>query len=294
MYAIRKSDLKQFTPNASSVCRIDEGNTNEYLSEPRLIEEFLKTIESGYNAAVLALEQGRPDLKSIYVVAGFVSYVLTCSPAAMRIFSVPLKGAVEMIAKRVDKQGLIPPPPAELGGKNLTELLESGKVELNVDPKYPQAIGVANILQRVVMFGNFHWEALVNTHDDCPYFTSDFPVAIEPTADKRVLNRVVSLAPNIALRIRPDISLSGKPIRWDFCNFSFSIRKVTRHEAIKINYSLVRSAENTVFYRDDQDWVTRFVRKNRNFRIETEKIQVPQPKGTLQWWREAIVAYQHA
>ena len=261
MHAIQKSDLNEFTPNASSVCRLDEGNTNEYLSEPRLIEKFLKDIEPGYNAAVLVLEQGSPDPKSVYVVAGFVSYVLTCSPAAMRIYSQPLKNAVEHIAKLADRQGLIAPPPAELGGKNLSELLELSKVTLTVDPKYPQAIGVANILRRVVMFGNFHWEALVNTHDDCPYFNSDFPVAIEPTADKRVLNRVVPLAPNIALRICPDISLSGKPASWDFHKFVFSKREVTRHEAIEINRKLVRSAENTVFYRDDQHWVTGFVKK---------------------------------
>jgi hypothetical protein len=52
MYAIRKSDLKRFTPNARSVCRIEEGNTNEYLIEPRAIEEFLKTVEGRYTDAV--------------------------------------------------------------------------------------------------------------------------------------------------------------------------------------------------------------------------------------------------
>ena len=293
MYAIRKSDLKQFTPNAKSVCRLDEGNTNEYLSEPRLIEKFLKTIEPGYNAAVSALEQGSPDSKSVYVVAGFVSYVLTCSPAARRIYSKPLKGALEMKVRRMDKQGLFPPPPAGLEGKNLTELLESGKVELNVDPKYPQAIGIDNILEWVALFGNFHWEALINTHDDCPYFTSDFPVAIEPAADERAPNRVVSLTPKIALRIRPDINLLDKSTSLDFRNFSFSKRAVTRHEAIRINRILVRSAENAVFYRDDQYWITKFVTKNRNFRIEIDTVQIPHPKRTLQCAREAIMAYQH-
>ena len=155
MHAIRKSDLKRFTPNAKAVCRIDEGNTNDYLTDPRSIEEFLKTVEGKYNAAVSALEAGKPDRESIYVVAGFASYVLTCAPAAMRINSAPLQGVLDMTAKLAEKNGLIPAPPAELGGNDLVELLESGKVKFEVDPKYPQAVGIENILQRVATFGNF-------------------------------------------------------------------------------------------------------------------------------------------
>jgi hypothetical protein len=53
MYAVRKSDLKRFTPRSDDVCRIDEGNTNRYLTEPRAIEEFLKPVEHRYNAAIV-------------------------------------------------------------------------------------------------------------------------------------------------------------------------------------------------------------------------------------------------
>jgi hypothetical protein len=52
------------------VCRIDEGNTNDYLIEPRAIEEFLKTIEGKYNSAVSVLEMGEPDQQTIYTIAG--------------------------------------------------------------------------------------------------------------------------------------------------------------------------------------------------------------------------------
>ena len=45
MYAIRKTDLKAFTPDSQSVCRIMDGSTNAYLKDNRAIEEFLKTIE---------------------------------------------------------------------------------------------------------------------------------------------------------------------------------------------------------------------------------------------------------
>lgn len=292
LHAIRKRDLTQFTPRARDVCRMDEGNTNEYLTKPRVIEEFLKTIEGKYNAAVTALEAGKPDRDSIYVVAGFVSYVLTCSPAAMRINSVPLKGVLEIFAKLLEKRGDIPPPPAVLGGKDFADLLDSGKVKFEVDPKFPQAIGVANILQKVALFGNFDWEVLINEHGDCPFFTSDFPVANETTEDMRVLNRIVPLAPNIAVRIRPDINLPRDNADFEFGNFTFERRKVTRPEACAINRLLVQSAEDIVFFRDDRRWVAGFIKKHRHFRIETENIEIPQPKGRLQWSRQVIRPFQ--
>jgi hypothetical protein len=51
MFAVRKSDLARFTPNAQSVCRIEDGSTNPYLHEQRVIEEFLKGAEPKYESA---------------------------------------------------------------------------------------------------------------------------------------------------------------------------------------------------------------------------------------------------
>jgi hypothetical protein len=293
MYAIRKSDLKQFTPNARAVCRIDEGNTNEYLNEPRAIEEFLKDVEGKYNAAVSSLEgSGKPNPESIYVVAGFTAYVLTCSPAAMRINSVPMKGTLEATAKLMDKMDAFPQPPETLGGKNVTELLESGKLHFDVDPKYPQAVGIADINQRVTTFGNARWDILINEHKDSPFFTSDFPVAIAPSDDVRVMDRIIPLAPTIAVRIHPDINRSKGEVNFDFRNFSFRRRKVTRQEAIEVNRLIVRSAEDAVFFRDAQRWVVPFVTVNRHFRVTGKNVQIPQQKGIMLWYRQDITPFQ--
>lgn len=291
-YAMRKSDLKRFTPKAKDVCRLDEGSTNSYLVEPRAIEEFLKTVENRYNAAVSAFETGKPDQVAIYVLAGFVSYLLSCSPAAMRINSGPLKAGLEASAKIVDAMGQFPLPPPALGGKYLSELLESGNVRVEVDPKYSQAIGVANILQRVATFGNFQWDVLINEHSDCPFFTSDFPVANEQTHDRRLIDRIVPLTPTTAVRIHPNIDLQHDATTYEFEKFSCKRRKLSRQEAVKINRLLVQSAEDTVFFRDDQPWVPGFIQKNRHFRIETETIELPHGRGVLQWSRQAVKPFQ--
>ena len=98
VHAIRKSDLKFFTPKSKDVCRIMNGSTNAYLLKDRAIEDFLKTIEPKYNAALDKLIAGEINNTCIYTIAGFVAYVISCSPAGMRIGSEPLKGIVETTA----------------------------------------------------------------------------------------------------------------------------------------------------------------------------------------------------
>lgn len=141
MYAIRKTDLKPFTANSSAVCRIMNGSTNAYLRKNRAIEDFLKTIEPNYNAALDKLFVGKIDNECIYTIAGFVAYVISCSPGGMRIHSGPLKSIVETETAMIEAQGLLPPPPVQVGGASLTQLMRNGAVEVKIDPKYPQAIG---------------------------------------------------------------------------------------------------------------------------------------------------------
>jgi Protein of unknown function (DUF4238) len=187
----------------------------------------------------------------------------------MRIQSEPLKGIVEETTARMDAKGQLPPAPAGLGGATMTDLIRAGTIEVAIDPKYPQAIGTAQILALVATFGNFKWEVLHNHFDDRPFFTSDFPIAIEETPDPNVLNRIVPLAPNLAIRIRPDITLEKEQLRdSSFASFGYRRRRPSREEVARINRLIVRCAEDTVFYRDNHHWVMPFVSKNRHYRIE--------------------------
>jgi uncharacterized protein DUF4238 len=179
LYAIRKSNLKCFTPNPKAVCAIHDGSTNAYLRQDRAIEEFLKTIEPKYNSALEKLIEKRIDDECIYTIAGFVASVATCAPAAVRLQSGPLKNMLEIEATMLDAQGAFPSPPALLAGKTFTELLNSGDIKIVIDKKFPQAVGIASILKLAATYGNFTWEILHNDFADSPFFTSDFPVAIE-------------------------------------------------------------------------------------------------------------------
>jgi len=283
MYAIRKSDLKLFTPNAKSVCRIEEGNTNSYLREDRIVEEFLKSIEPRYNIALAKLAEDKIDPECIFVIAGFVAYVSTCSPAAMCIHSKPLKAFVEETAKNMGSKGFIKPPPIDLGGKSLFEFLEDRKIRISINPKYPQAIGIQSILSMTKQYGNFSWDILVNPFSDNPFFTSDFPIAIEKTKNSHILNRIIPLAPHLSIRIRPNRSNIRNQKDYSFSGFRRKIHKLNRSEVIAINRLIVRCAETTVFFRDNYTWVYDFVKKTAGFRIEIRTEKIPYEKGRLLW-----------
>jgi hypothetical protein len=195
MYAFRKSDGLAFPSDARDVCRLPNGSTNTYLQEPRQIEDFLKLIEPKYNWAcdLLGSEEINPD--AVFVIAGFAAFVAACSPTAMRIAMEPLNASVRVSAELMDRMGKLPLAPPELGGKSLSELVAGGAIVIDVDQKYPQAVGISNVFNTAHAYGNFHWDILVNEHADTPFFASDFPVAVERSPDPRVVNRVVPLTP---------------------------------------------------------------------------------------------------
>lgn len=150
----------------------------------------------------------------------------------------------------------------------MTDLLDSGKVKFEVDPKYAQALGITNVINALRIFGNCAWDIIQNEHAGSPFFTSDYPVGIEVSEDPRVINRIVPLSPTLAIRIRPDINLDRKACDESFSHFRSRYVKADHRLVAYINQIIVRSAETTVFYREDLPWVVRFVTNNRNFRIE--------------------------
>jgi hypothetical protein len=176
-----------------------------------------------------------------------------------------------------------------LGEKSVTELLQDGVVKINVDPKYPQAIGIATIMRHVSIFGNSPWEILRNDVADSPFFTSDYPAAIEVFDLNTPINRIVPLAPDLAIRVIPDIQLSRAKPDLSFPKFKAAQRQLSRTEVLEINCLLVRCAEDLVLYRDDQEWIVDFVAKNRRYHIEAVTREIPYGTGYITVATQRIV-----
>ena len=273
------------------MCRIEEGSTNTHLSDERIIEEFLKGIEPKYNMSVNKVLNCQFDAESIYVVAGFISYIVACSPAAMRIHSELFRGTVVETARLLDLHKEIPPPPSQLGGEDLTELLENGKALINIDEKYPQAYGVTSVLSSTATFGNSVWEILINPFKDSPFFSSDYPVAIEQSGNPAVLNRIVPLTPYLAVRVMPDVQVDRDNLDFSFSNFRHKRKQLLRSEVRKLNQLFVRCAESVVFFSKMENWVVRFVKRNSQFRIELRTKKVPNGEGVLFLFSQEVSEY---
>jgi len=198
---------------------------------------------------------------------------------------------VATLAVEGEERGLIPLPPDELAGTSLAELLRNGDIEIKVDSKYSQAIDITSILRDIAAFGNFKWEILINPFDQNPFFSSDFPVAIEETKDWRVLNRIIPLAPYLAIRIRPDLSVDRKHADFSFANFGYRMRSLNHKELVEVNRLIVRCAEDIVFYRHDLPWARPFIEKNRHFRIEMTIHKRRTHGGSLVVSRQKVVPY---
>jgi hypothetical protein len=280
LHAIRKSDMKRFTPKAKDVCRVEDGNTNPYLQPHRAIEEFLAQIEPRYNWAINKFVRGEIDREAIYVIAGIAASTMVCSPGGMRIMRAPMVRILELAGQRLDRLGKFPRPPDSLGGSSFTKLLDEGKINVSVDPKHPQAFGILSILELIKAYGNFSWEILVNVHDDSPFFTSDYPVAIEQGSEI-VIDRIFPLTPFMAVRIRPDRYVDLSSSDFYFKNFRCRARKVSRFEVRHLNRLFVRCAEDLVFHTADLPWIVGFVEKNAGYQIAPVSHIIPHGEGTI-------------
>lgn len=114
---VRKADLRMFRPGTHSICSVIDGNTNPYLSDPRSVEEIIKPIEGGYARAVERVGASQVDGNSAVVLAGWIAYVETSSPAAMRLGAAMLSPFVEEFAKAAEAAGELPPSPPNSAGR---------------------------------------------------------------------------------------------------------------------------------------------------------------------------------
>ena len=288
MFAFRKSDGAAFICGAEDVCRISDGSSTPYLVEPRLVEEFLKPVEPKYNWACAIFDRCQVDPDAVFVIAGFAAFVTCCAPAGLRISARAMEDNLKITATLMDRMGLFPEKPPELGDRSVAEMISEGSLLFEADPKYPQAVGINGILDRTIAYGNFHWDILINRFPDSPFFTSDFPIAIEPCRDLRIVNRIVPLTPSLAIRICPRVELSGKKLNATFENFSYTFLKPSRTEILDLNRTIVRSAEDLVFYPLSAEWVPRFVRKHSRYRVENDTIDIPDGTGFLSVTRTVV------
>lgn len=278
MYAYRKSKLAVFPCDARDVCRIPEGSTNGFLTEPRLLEEFLKSIEPKYNRACQALADDKFGSDDVLVIAGFSAFVLGCSPTAMRLGAASLSNMAATEIELLDAMGELPPLPPELGQTTATDLVHAGKLVVETDPKFPQAMGISQVVSLTKAFASFRWEILRNRHaSETPFLSSDFPVALEDSGPPAI--RVVPLRPDLAIRIHPVMRSPGAPDRLD--DFRYRVTEARPKSVRDINRVIVQSADDFVFSPVNNYGIAKLVEKYANYRLEMDHRRIRKGTGYL-------------
>jgi Protein of unknown function (DUF4238) len=280
MFAYRKSDGKLFVCGSEDVCRIEEGSSNQFLTEPRILEEFLRKVEPNYGAACDAISRGQFNTEDVLVLAGFAAFVIGTSPTAMRLGADSLTHLAHTEIELMDRMGDFDDIPQELGNKTASELVHEDILRIETDAKYPQAMGISKIVGLTQSFSTFHWEILLNPKADrFPFVTSDYPAAIEGLGRQVPANRIIPLRPDLALRILPQIRPKGRPDLES--DFRFKLTRATPTHVRSVNMAIVRSAENLVFSSTNAPWVQTLVTKNARYRLELEHTRTPKGSGFL-------------
>ncbi|HVB15716.1 MAG TPA: hypothetical protein VNF04_04225 [Stellaceae bacterium] len=265
MFAVRKSDVQSFPCDPERACRIGENGPGPTVVFDQAAEAFLAQVDANYDASLAKLRDGRVDRDCVLAIGGFAAWVICCAPAAMRLHQAPLE---EMIAAEAT-------PPA--GGAG--------------DRKSPPAVSIDALYDRIALWGNSPWQILLNRDATTPFFTSDYPIVLE-ARDAFLANWIVPLAPDLAVRVIPDIRLRGTRPDLSFSKFAFQPQVPRRNELVEINRLIVRSAEDMVFYRDDRSWIADFIAKNRHYRIEAVAQRIPYGEGYFNAATQRIVAYR--
>lgn len=281
MYAFNKQKRDFFICGSEDVCRIMDGSTSNYLAEPRVIEDALKIFEPRYNSIIEHLRAKTASVDDLYCIGLFVATVQTCAPTALRLNSSRLSRLVESEVSILEERGLLPPPPEVLKAKSLSELIQNGSVNIDIDEKFPQAISTMNIRDIANSLTNSKWEIIQNKVPNSPFLTSDYPFGLEASDDPRIFNKLIPIAPDIAVRISPYLESKLKGDVSEFPLHKKSYFEASKSQVVSINTSVSRCAEKLVFYNEANGWIRNFLVKNSGYWVEPVNNVYDNPEGRL-------------
>lgn len=265
LFAISKLDLREFTPSPKSVCAIRDGNTNEYLKEPRLIEHLLERVEPNYPYALNELRSRRCDDIVRETIAGFIAAVSICSPAFNRLCFDGTHKHLSDFAKHLDAKDSFPRFPENsderYSGKSISELLDGGLVKFDIDMNMPKAMATARLINVVRAFLNSHWDVLEN-HTKHKFLTSDYPMVHIPTLSRHWSKKFVPLAPDIGIAV-----ISSKVGIWDGPIEVAHVEVSSHSRVADLNRYTVFSAEELVFSDMPTSFLRGFVKKHRRMQL---------------------------
>lgn len=268
LVAIRKSDLKVFTPRPRDICRVEDGSTNAYLTENRKVEDFLGEIEPAYERCLARVAAGDLDWDVRQVFGGFLAYVHAYTPTALRMFDPTIRAQIERAIKALEADGELKSydasKPLDWHGKSLSQQIEEGQVTLEIDPKMPQAMVTTQLLKTRHTLASSDVTVL-RAAGQGRFLTSDFPSVILSHYQGKFAQRFLPISPKIGLVFHTHTATdkSGGPLH-RFVDIGDKKTQAINDEIIKHAGDLVISAYHYT-------WLHDRVKALRRFRVEVVK-----------------------
>ena len=210
--AARKSDLSVFTPRPRDVCRVEDGSTNKYLTDNRAVEDFLKEIEPAYEPCLARVFADELDWKSRHVFSGFLAYIQTYTPAALRMFDPMTRAMLERTVRLLEESGELEPIDLpelpDWHGKTMSQLTKEGKVKLNIDLRMPQAMATTQLLKVRQSLASSD-VTILKPAGSSRFLTSDFPSVILAHHQNKFAQRFLPLSPKLGSGPINGILISG-------------------------------------------------------------------------------------
>ncbi|WP_435705589.1 DUF4238 domain-containing protein [Yoonia sp.] len=271
LLATRKADLFEFTPKPKDVCRLEDGSTNEFLTQNRAGEDFLKDIEPAYDPCLEKIMNGELDWASRQVFGGFLAYIQTYTPAAIRMFDPMIRMVLENTIKRLEHAGewapFDCPEIPDWHGKSLSQLKAEGKVKLDINLKMPQAMATTQLYAIRDSLASSDM-TILRPRGNNRFLTSDFPSIILSYYQNKYAQRFLPISPKLGIIFHTHTSAE------EGVNAAHKYKEIGQQAVREINDEIIRAAENLVFSTHRFPWLRSRVRELKNYRAEnvTEKV----------------------
>lgn len=282
LYAVRKSDLSAFTPRPRDVCRVEDGSTNQYLTNNRAVEDFLKGIEPAYEPCLARVSAGELDWKARQVFSGFLAYIQTYTPASVRMFDPMIRAMLERTVKLLEASGELEPIDVpelpDWNGKTVSKLTEEGKIKLDIDLKMPQAMATTQLLKIRNSLASSDVTILKPTGGS-RFLTSDFPSVILYHHQNKYAQRFLPVSPKLGLVFHTHTSIEDRE------ETSHRFIEIGARRTQNINDEIIKAAENLIFSTHKFPWLQKRLKLLRGYRAES----VTETVGPLTMSQQRVV-----
>ncbi len=269
MHAYRKSKGDNFPCYPRDVCHEWDGDLNSKLANKAVLGDYRKIFERSWQSSVKSILNEAISSGDKFAISGYFANLMVCTPTWRRLGTTLYdRSAVSFLSfsKRMQEEhGGNPGLPTEA-----IKRLERGEIVLRHDPDFVKASAILKLFEYAWLTYHQDW-LIVENSTDCPFVTSDNPVAIlQPSDPRRPATRYLPITPALCLEVRydrtklPPFDLTMPPIG--------HVRKgeATTNGAKAINKLTAQCAEDLVFCTKVSPGIETLVRNCANFRMELD------------------------